>query len=270
MKQSIIYLFLGAALLGACKKEADIKPEIDFNQGLDLPENTAWEKRAKAFYEKYNTYIRMDYTEIDVTYNWDAYENFRYTLPESEADVETLFDFIEEDFLSIYPDDLLKKILPYQILIADTLTATKNTSTQSYALFGRNHIIFGGAGSDTFPETDEDKVVALQEMHENLALSLLGKIDAQPTAFWEVSTYAREAITTDEMMYDRGYVFRNRILPPDQIKDYSTFVAWVASTPKAEIDSISEQYPLIKRKLDILRDYYQEQLGANLDDLMQP
>lgn len=270
MKRFLIYICLAAGLLSACSKEAELKPSTDFDLSLDLPENTAWEKRAKAFYEKYNTYLRIDYTEKDVTWNWDGYANFKYSLPPSEADAVALFDFIEDDFLSIYPDDLLKKILPYQLLLADTLKATKNTSTQSYALFGMNHIIFGGASAGTFPDTEDKKVTALQEMHENLALSLLSKIERQPTEFWSVSTYAREAIVSDEAMYERGYVFRNRILPPDETKDYSTFVAWVASTPKAEIESISNQYPLIAKKLDYLRNYYQEELGANLDDIMQP
>ncbi|ERJ58837.1 hypothetical protein [Sphingobacterium paucimobilis] len=269
MKKILVYLFLGGVVFTSCSKDDKITPEIDFNQALELPENTAWQKRVKVFYDDFNTYVRMDYTVKDVKWNWDSRRNYEHTLPKSEEDAEKLFNFMDETLFQVYPDELLRKMLPYQILLADTLNATKNTKVQSYALSGMNHIIFGGAGPKTFPQTAATKLAAAKEIHECFALSLIAKVEEQPEAFWAVSTYERMGLTSDAMMYQQGYVYRNKVLPPDKDKDYSTYVAWVASNTKAQIEAVTDVYPLVKKKVELLRQYYAAQLDTNLDDLMR-
>lgn len=269
MKNIIITFLIGSVLWTSCSKEKDITAEIDFNQALELPENTAWQKKVKTFYADFNTYIRTDYTVKDVKWSWDSYKNYEHTLPKSEEDAEKLFNFIDETLFKVYPDELLRKMLPYQILLADTLKATRSTSTQSYALSGMNHIIFGGAGLKTFPQTVTAKLTAAKEIHECFALSLITKVKEQPDAFWMVSTYERMALSNDAAMYEQGYVYRNRILPPEKDKDYSSYVAWIASNTKAQIQAVTDVYPLVKKKVELLSQYYAEQLNTDLDDLMR-
>lgn len=268
MKNTFICLLLGSILFTSCKKN-DINPEIDFDIALDLPSDTEWQRKVKTFYEDYNTYVRTDYTTKDVIWSWDSYKNYNFTLPKTEESADQLFTFVESTLFDVYPDELLEKMLPYQILLADTLRATKSTTTQSYALSGMNYIIFGGAGANTFPNTAAKKLAAAKEIHECFALSLITKVQEQPNAFWSVSTYERMNLATEAIMYEQGYVFRNRILPPDQEKDYASYVAWIASSTPAQIKAITDTYPLVRRKVELLKEYYAEQLNTNLNDLMQ-
>ena len=82
-----------------------------------------------------------------------------------------------------------------------------------------------------------------------------------------MSTYLREAIRTDQEMYERGYVWRNRILPPSKEEDFFKWVAWFGGTTKEAAMELCNQYPLMKKKYAYLVEYYKETFDIDLEGI---
>jgi|GEM_PF-3919606 lipoprotein len=263
--RKIIYLVICIFAVQACSEDS-ITPELDFDVNPELSTSTSLDKKISDFYQKYDTYIVYNYSKEDINWNWDSYRHYVYSFPANAEYAEKLLDFIETKFLSGFADDILKKYLPYRIYLADTLWETSNKKTQRYALEGVNYFVFGGASEKNFP-AEKNQRAAVQEWHECFASSLIAKTTETPEKFWSVSTYLREAIRTDQEMYERGYVWRNRILPPTKEEDFFKWVAWFGGTTKEGAMELCNQYPLMKKKYEYLVEYYKETFDIDLEGI---
>ena len=72
------------------------------------------------FYQKYETVIITNPTEADYKFNFTSDNGIKITAPEQEQGVvEEGIDFLQEVLLDLYPDDFLKKNLPFSIILAE-------------------------------------------------------------------------------------------------------------------------------------------------------
>ena len=280
MKKYFLF-FVMCIGLGACSKDNDLGPIEALSPDYPLPYGkSSADDRIVEIYDSYGSYILYEYSLLDFQYGLSS--SYLYTLPDPE-DVGDMIDLLEDIWFDFYPTEFHKKYMPYKIFLAKTLERNQNGRiVPIYLAIGEECIALGYC-SDT-----------LRKMSNNMKLQFKNDLQTQlwnnwcydtivkfPEEFFMVSDYSRKAEEYDEQSPDftrtRGFVETNIGL------EWSAYINYPATTLSKEMDLYSYmsnfvtrtedewaadlEYPLVKKKYDILREYFSDMYNVDIQHI---
>lgn len=247
-----------------------LTPDYILPQGKSPADN-----RIVELYNQYGTYILYEYTERD--FNWSQMEGSSSDYTYTKADplyAGEMLDLLNEVWFSLYPVDFHRKYMPYKIFLATALRY--GSSAQFKDVRAMNGQIAVSYCSDTLKKMSVGTKLSLKiNLQQGLWEKWIDKINF-PEEFFALSDYSKAANTTPsspDYARNRGFVANNG-------NEWSTRVNWPSRTLnkmddlKAFLNGMvgrtSEQwkveleYPLVKKKYDILRNYLLRTYGFDI------
>ncbi len=249
------------------------------------------------FYQQYGTVIITNPTEADYKFNFTSDNGIKITSPEQREDVINAgIDFLRKSLLDLYPDDFLKKNLPFSIILAEQIRMDawgETTTLNSYA--SGSFIAISNITS------------ALKNMSQEDFVKLRGDINAYfwakymlevrevfivPEEFYKASEavvsdiysgyyYLGYESPADTDFYHYGLISYNTdssyideedpdspyysLYAPTKEMDLLQWINFVFEKPQDELQGIFDKYPIMKKKYDIIR----EAMLASGFDLLQ-
>lgn len=268
MKRMNIYIILFLSMwLMACSEENGVgnvepmAPDYVLPQGKSPADDCIVE-----LYNQYGTYVLYEYTKRD--FNWSQMEGTSSDYTYTEADplyAGNMLDLLDAVWFSFYPVDFHKKYMPYKIFLAKTLHyGTLSQFKDVRVMTGQVAISYC---SDTLMKMPTGTKLNLKNnLQQGLWEKWIDKINF-PDEFFALSDYSKAANTTQsspDYARNRGFVANNgnewstrvnwpsRTLEPTD--DLKAFLNGMVSRTSEQWESDLE-YPLVKKKYDILRNY---------------
>lgn len=131
---SFVCVALGTLTFTSCADNDDDLGIIQVpNTEYVLPQgkNTEADKTIVSLYEKYNTYFLYEFTEKDFQWsqvNAGSLDDASYRFdPISPEKVSALLEAIQKGWLDFYPENFLKKSLPFKVLLAENVQTEERT-----------------------------------------------------------------------------------------------------------------------------------------------
>lgn len=285
MKELKIFLFLFTLLLaGACSGDEEIGNIPLLTEDYVLPQGKSpADNRIVELYNKYGTYFLYDFTSRD--FEWiqvgvdDPYKHYTSADPLYVGD---MLDLLQDIWFKFFPDEFLKKTLPYKVFLVDTLGKEVRGTLEICFFRMRDDKIAVGHCSDTLTKLSGSMKMAFKNsLHEALWKDWLDRgIIQMPDEFYDVSNYVNPIIPlSPEGERERGFV-SNLLSVGMEIDwvlftwNYSTEEIKKASDANAYLNKMlfwsSDEweadfaYPLVKEKYNILRNYFIETYGIDV------
>lgn len=278
------FLKYGFGILGFCltacsESEIDLSsiPTIDTEYTLPQGKSDA-DDRIVNTYEKYGTYILYEFTEADMKWMQSDVHNdwrdYRYTPAQTEY-VGIIMDCLEDYVFRFYPEPFLARALPYKIFLTATLSqdglfADMRILSSQMVISNCSEVI------NTLLETEAGRIAFKNKIQSTFWASWIGMFSI-PKEFYEVSGYLTVASANPS---DWNYARTLGFVANADGTEWSTKDPWPNSTLNNQSDlqaylvgmrnRTSEDwaedltYPLVKEKYDILRTYFQDQFGFDI------
>ena len=275
-KIAICLCCLWACCLWACSDNDEIGYEEDWVEEYVFPQGKSdADDRIVAFYEQYGTYILYEYTYLDYRYELNTWN---YELPDPIY-VGDMLDFLNEIWFDFYSDDFKKQYLPLKIMLSKYY---ENYGYEYFCQVGSSCVGIGYCTDTLYKFTPEEKLLLKQELQTTLWSNYLSMVDV-PEEFFALSSYASVADTdpeSDNYARKRGFVEQYSIgnSPSEWYTSGDYFTGNGEIDESRDLDSFimgmilrtSEdwakdlEWPLVKQKYDILRNWIQETFGFDL------
>lgn len=275
MKKFRIYGFLFIVLgFIACSEDNEIGDVPALAPEYTLPQGgSPADDRIVAFYNKYGTYILYDYLETDLKWMQtdvnNTWTNYSYTSPDTHY-VGDMLDLLDKIWFRFYPEEFHKKFLPYKIFLASTLTYNNGFGdVKNYnSRVVQSQMVISNCSEILTTLSDEAKLKLKRDIQNSLWNRWLNEFSI-PNEFYKVSDYNWPASANPE---DWNYARELGFIANNEGKEWSTEDPWPSPTLNQTTDLIcfldgmrnrtSEEwsedlkYPLVKKKYDILRNYF--------------
>lgn len=281
MKEIKIYLILlSTLLLSACAEDKKIGEIEPLAPDYVLPQGKSpADERVVALFDKYGTYFLYEYTVAD--FNWrqgGGGLNYEYTVPDPRY-VGNILDLLEKIWFEFYPEEFHKKYMPRKVFLTGTL---ENNGRWIYSRVDQNQIALGYCSEVLTEMSGDFKLEYKIELQRVLLKDWINRgIITIPDEFYGVSDYSYEADVYDPESPDyartRGFVakkdgsewcdrvnWQTNML--DRSDDLSTFIDSMVGRSSEEWTSDFE-YPLVKQKYDILREYILKSYKVDLREI---
>jgi hypothetical protein len=291
-------ILITAFLFVACGKENKLgeptvlPPDVNIPQGTAPPEV---DQRIVDFFHKYNTYLIYDFTPDEVAWRLVGAPASltAYSMPKTNPSrVGDQIDLLHELFFDFFPDEFLRKYLPYKIFLADQVlfrTVATNPWNEWAAWTTGLNMIFGYGRLD-YRLSADTMYMAFNSVHMNFLNFLTNNSKLTfPEEFFLHSNYT-VGITaaTTPYVHPTESRFRSIQAPADahlaagffanistlqsianlQRNDVVNYLTYMRHFTK---DSPQWQrflsFPRVKAKYDILVDYWIRTYGYNPHDL---
>lgn len=268
----------------ACSGSDEVGEIVPWTDEYELPQGKSnADDRIMAYHDLYGTYILYEYTDWD--YRYELTNSYNFKLPDPIY-VGDMLDLLEDIWFDFYPVDFHKKYMPLKIMLAEYLEYEDiwmETSTFYFVLTRNSSAIGIGFCSDTLRKiTSQTKLEFKNNLQRNLWYDWLTRIDF-PDEFFEISDYSCAAVLDDsssDYTRSRGFVadYYN-----DYYNEWSTKVDWQTRLLNKQTDLRSFimgmivrstadwkddlEWPLVKQKYDILRDWIQKEYGFDIQEI---
>ena len=282
-KRYAIVLLVWGIFLCSCSKDVALGPDVEFERDYVLPQggDAESDERIVELYERYGSYFLYDFTVADL--NWNQVANstlYKLALGEPKYAIDML-NLLDEVWLKFYPEEFLKKNLPYRVFMADTVYSVLSYRDRPEICVktGDNSLAFGYMNKDTKNKTAAEKL-ELKNTVQSLFFDLLQvrKVITIPEEFYKISDYSTKASrdpNDPDYARKRGFVAN-----PQYGNEWCIYVNWQTKTLLQSDDltyflasilrRTSEQwesdltYPLVKQKYDILVDHFKKEYDIDL------
>ena len=172
-KRYIIGIFIGSVLFCSCAKASALGPDVSLERDYVLPQGKSPQAdgRIVDLYEKYGSYFLYDFTLLDLNWNQVANSTSYKLALGDPAYAGDMLDLLDEVWLQFYPEEFLKKNLPYRIFMADTIYQVLSYMDRPMECVktGDNSLAFGYMNADTKKKTATEKL-ALKNTVQTLFL----------------------------------------------------------------------------------------------------
>lgn len=276
-----IYL-LGCILsvfwLSGCQNDEKIVAELEA-PAYDVSDSSDPVQHLKhEMFANYQTYLIVNPQVKDYVYNFKDKYNYVMIAPEQSAEVLTQgYERFKKIFLDVYPREFLKNNLPFSIILADSIRTVRYTEDEELIIymnaFASNRVLAMTGVRQNMENDDEEVVQQIKgDLHAVYWLNYMQSVKqlfAVPDDFYEVSKDNYGESSSDDPKdidyYAMGFVsyFKERTIYdpdweewwteyPDKDEDLRQWIAFIFSTPQSKLQSILDEYPLMKSKYDIL------------------
>lgn len=278
-KMNIYFALLLSVCLFSCAKEDDLGTIPPLEPDYTLPQgNSPADDRIVDFYDTYGTYILYEFTDAD--FCWSQMEGSSADYSFTKADPQyagEMLDLLEQAWVELYPTEFHRKYMPYKIFLTNGLFyGTSQTPVKVWVDKGK--IAVAGCSAALKDMTAEDKSAFKAALQQSLWINWSEGLEF-PDAFFAVSNYTVNCQASPESPdypRTRGFVADNgkewavysgfewwQKKKLDSDTDLQTYLGSMVSRTSEEWAADLE-YPLVKQKYDILRNYVLENLGVDL------
>ncbi|WP_018337759.1 hypothetical protein [Butyricimonas synergistica] len=289
-KIAIAGLVLMCVCASSCAKDDELGEVQSLTTDYILPQGkSADDDRVVKLFQKYGSYFLYDFTERD--FEWTFVNNstlrgtYLYTLGDPNY-LGDMLDMLEDIWFKFYPDEFLKKAIPYRVFLTSTLEWTVwGDPDPEYCRAGNNQIAISYC-SDTLRKMSGDTKQEFMERLQNQLWSSwqnLGIVTI-PDAFYEVSDYSFAADPYDSSSPNyvraRGFFGDNKygyewseyisdwsILEYLKSDDVTYFIQNMLQRTADDLREELNTYPLLKKKYDILRNHFKESYGFDIQEI---
>lgn len=279
--QKILFLFcLGFLGILSCADNDD-----ESRLGFELPErpvlsdNTPTNAKIKQLYEKYGIHFRYEFPKEDFTWDWTTQlSNPKYS-PALEGRVLDAIDFIEENVFSIFPDTFLKRYLPFNVLMTDTLSGSYSpwhgTIASNYLGLGKIGTLWESADKevlrDSWISLFVEKMLGNWTYPADFAkISYDGYNPKSGTISIQYYPATVDVVQTYALLKSgrRGFYNSNgrNVYCTSLGQDFGDFVAFIAYKKPSEKEEYYAKNSLIKTKVELLQEYFHQQFGFRLPE----
>lgn len=286
MKKLILLISLLAGMSSCYNEDALIIPDQPdkYNILQDDPSDPT-QHFVYQFYQKYQTVIITNPTEADYKFNFTSDNGIKITAPEQQKEIiDEGIDFLQDVLLDLYPDDFLKKNLPFSILLAQQVQmASYGETTIMNCYASGSFIVLSNVTTDLKTMSREDFIKIRADVNATFWAKYMSEVRGLFTisdAFYEageevepdlyspnwhrfegtdpnaIDFYKYGIITYDE---ERSYIDEdwpdfNSIYAPSKSGDLAMWMNFVFEKTPAEIQEICNNYPVMKKKYDVIRE----------------
>lgn len=284
MKKYKIYWLIFVVLgMFACAEDNKIGEVPSLTPEYTLPQGKSpADDRIVELYDKYGTYVLYDYTAADlqwlqVDFNGNTWTSYEYTAPDPQY-AGGVLDLLEENVFRFYPVEFLKKYLPYKIFLTSTLKSV-GTETMINVRVVQTQMVVSNCAEGIEDISQADKVALKNELQAKLWNRWYSIFDI-PREFYTVSYY-NGAASADPA--DWNYARERGFIADSDGMEWSTKDPWPNPTLSETIDldtyltgmrnRTSEEwaedlkYPLVKKKYEILRNYFLENFDFDIQKI---
>lgn len=285
MKKIYWLIFVTLGLL-ACAEDNGLGKIPSLTSEYTLPQgNSPADERIVDLHDKYGTYVLYDYTEadlkwvqVDINSTWNSYE---YTEPDPQY-AGNVLDLLEECWFKFYPAEFHGKFMPYKIFLTSTLKyvdSYSGTTTIMNTRVVQTQMVVGHCTEGVKDMSQADKIAFKNDLQSKLWGSWLSRFDI-PAEFYAVSNYNGKANANPS---DWNYARERGFVADSKGAEWSTVDPYPAKTlnVNADLDSFlsgmrnrtSEEwaedltYPLVKKKYDILRNYFLKNFNFDIQEI---
>lgn len=186
MKLISIYILVCLMFWG-CSNEKTLAPTPGPEDLYTLPQGAHdYDQKIQDYYDRYECYFLYVYTMEQALWSVDQkLTEIEITLPNTNY-IGQILDLIHEEFLSYYPDSLLRKTLPLRLFLAGN-TLEKYYWTEDGVLPGYNSLIIPGAREMEY--TSDFTQNFKNTFHQTFIENYLTKKIPVPEEFEKVSTH---------------------------------------------------------------------------------
>lgn len=276
MKRLRIYIITLCCLCYmACAEDKEIGEIAPLSPDYTLPQGKSpADDRIVELHSQYGTYILYEYSQLDFVYGFSTSYSYLYTLPDPQY-VGDMLDLLEKIWFQYYPQEFHKKYMPYKILLADSLILQQSGQLKLKYLNTGENVMAIGYCSDTLRKMSAATKLAFKnELHKQLWNIWTYSSMEFPDEFFKVSDYSSPASkdnTSENYARARGFiknlstVFNSEWSTASYLTDlkdylktdlYTFMLAMTTRTSEAWATDIA--YPLVKKKYDILQEYFLE------------
>ncbi|MDY5488819.1 hypothetical protein [uncultured Butyricimonas sp.] len=274
---NIYWLVLSIFLCVACAGNDNIGDVEPLSPDYKLPQGKSpADDRIVEYYDQYGTYILYEYTNDDIHYG--SYYEYTYNLPDPQY-VGNMLDLLEDIWFDLYPIEFHRKYMPYAIFLTADLNGPLGPV---FSYDGTSSLVLGKCSEELEKITAETKFAYKKELQIALWNMWLNKsVFEFPDEFFKVSDYSRTADadpSSPNYARNRGFVAHYQmgewsLFPTDwmtgtlgDVLDLSAFIMSMISRTSDEWAS-DLTYPLVKKKYDILQNYFLKTYNVNLKNI---
>ena len=235
------------------------------------------------FYQKYETVIITNPTISDYRFNYNSSNGIAITAPaQNQKVVEQGIEFLQKVLLDLYPDDFLKKNLPFSIILAEEMKMASYGETAILNCYASRNFIAVSNVVDGVGDMSESNFVKIRaDVNASfwaIYMSQVRGLFSVPETFYEASLAVESKIyggyfylgavnpaTIDFYKYglvsyntDASYIDYEdewfTVYAPTKSQDLAQWMNFVFEKTPAELQEIFNAYPVMKKKYDIIRE----------------
>ncbi len=275
MKNTFWTILMACVLFASCSgNDDDLKTLDPLTPEYSLPQggNQAADERIVKIYNDYGSFILYQYTFLDFMRDLPA-TDYVYEEPDPQY-VDEMLDFLDGVWFGFYTEKFHKKFMPYKIFLCGRLD---NVGRPMTYLASTNAIRLNYCSDTLSTFTPANKNTIKNAIQQGLwGRWCENYYDDFPEEFFTVSDYSTAPTSEDEAK-TRGFTsdwcvdywpgtgtwsYQNPRLEDLRYYMYA-FVQRNAETWETDLS----QYPLIKRKYDILRNFFQNEYGFDITNV---
>jgi hypothetical protein len=304
MKRYILSLLTVCSLfcLNACKEtESQLEPS-NINNTYSVPQgNTAFDQTIVDYYKKYDSYILYKFTEKDAYWTptgWKkpiqlpagSWQAGGEVAPAEEAFIPNQLELIQTKWFNFYSDKFLKKFLPTKILLCSkvdsittgfifggpTVTYVKQTKkVGAYYNYDNIQVNYGDASINSMTAADTRLFIA--KINLIFIQSIIARGLSNPTDEFINSADYVTSMTTIAQANGKGIIvgFSGATAQTDWEAYITAMVSYSTvnlntstvntnSTPMGILNATKDVNGLIKKRYDMVRNYFIKQYNVDL------
>jgi len=170
-RYKFILPILAMSLFFVACSEDELSNPTDLPDDVEIPQGLASEEvdsRIVDLYDQYGSYFLYDYTEKEILWNLvNPGTSTRYSIhPPKLTYIDDQLTLFQELFLNFYPEEFLRKTLPYKIYLAEKVEKMTWQNVEVYAEFYGNSIFLGYADERAASLSPASKYNRFREVNE--------------------------------------------------------------------------------------------------------
>ncbi|TCD11609.1 hypothetical protein EZ449_04935 [Pedobacter frigidisoli] len=282
MKNRILIITIFLVMLLGCKKEETLQPSVTKIE-YTLPQGSnAFDADIVTLFKNYNSYFlykfnpAIDFAWVPAALGTDNLFSTKFSCEQAdEAYVAKVLPFAKNNWLSFYPDTLLKRALPFKVLLAKNLKRLVNpnsadatlsntgltSNTLPNTILGYYHITISNNSANFDAMTAAQKVLFKGDLHIEFWNYMLntGKVVMPPT-FTTGSNYT--LTVSASTMYVNGFLdTKAKAQTNPALYDLKTYIKAITNNSRATLDNTilkatNDTKGLVKQKYNIVINYY--------------
>jgi len=277
----LFYILTAAILFFGCYDKEKLEPSIIENDFAVEDSSDPIDHYRYEIYSKYNTKIMFEYDTIFYRWSTKFYQKgLKYTEQKDRKALEEGVNFLKDNFISKYSEEM-KKILPPYILLSESIEFTNSYSGKTshwITSYGISHICLGEVRlglkdlKTEDPETFRELVVSLHTRFFRRYL-LQNEIITIPDEFYSYSKiyYGEWYLgAPNGMRPDIGFLKLNSWGDaPSESSDVLSYLTTIMDSTDEELTELLESYPMVRKKYNVLFKYFKSEYNFDLKVLLK-
>ncbi len=292
MRYRLIFALLSVAFLAGCYDEDPIVPTSKPEFKYTLPQGAHdYDRDIVEWFDKCGFYILYKFEPQDVYFNgttWDeaivnpdnTHSGNITVMPADEAYVGQQLALVEEMFFQFYADSTLQRCMPMKLLLCSSVKNSPASSKQLNVYSGFDNLTVNWGCQEVESLSEAAKTSFKNDLNTAFLERLLerGMIGISDE-FTKISVYGTRV--PESRMFEQGFLSEGEVKPEYDWRDYIAAVVqhsydYLTAEPdknekeptmKGILHPNKDTKGLIRRKYDVLIDYFEKEYNIDLQTI---